>query len=383
MVSTSPDPGITPFTLSVTEVELSDLRQRLQQTRWPDQLPGQEWVYGAELSEVQSLVAYWIDEFDWASAEASINAWPQFTTTLDGENVHFIHARSARKDAQPLLLSHGWPGSIAEFLHLIEPLTNPEDDATPAFHVVVPSLPGFGLSGPTVTTGVSPARIAQMWATLMARLGYTGYLAQGGDWGAIITGLLGQLDPDHCAGIHLNMLPLVPTEELMADITDAEQGLLLAAMGFQGAETGYQSIQGTKPQTLAFAHADSPSGLLAWIYEKFRTWSDCDGDVFSSHDRDRLLTNVCLYWLTNTAGSAARIYYEFDHADGRALATKVTVPTAVADFPKEMYRCSRRWAESVYNVIQWSEFDEGGHFAALEQPESLVQDIRAFGTALR
>ncbi len=368
---------ITPFTVHFSDDDLDDLRGRLANTRWPDQLPGQEWVYGAELSEVQSIVAYWLNEYDWRAAEAELNRWPQFTATIQDEQVHFLHVESEREGAVPLLLTHGWPGSIVEFLHLIDGLTSPSDPNDQPFHVIVPSLPGFGLSGPTVTTGVSPKRIASMWVELMAGLGYESYVAQGGDWGAIITAWIGQLDPDHCAGVHLNMVVAPPNQEMMAEATPQELEMLGQLQHFQAQETGYQAIQGTKPQSLAFAHADSPAGLCAWIYEKFYTWSDCNGEVFSVHDRDRFCTNVMLYWLTNTAGSAARIYYEFQQL-GRETADAVPVPMAGAVFPKEIYRASRRWAELRYQIVHWSTPDRGGHFAALEVPDLLIADVRSF-----
>ncbi len=376
------NPELAPFTLVISDEEIADLQRRLDMTRWPDQLAGQAWVYGTDLGELRELATYWRNSFDWRKAEQWLNQWPQFQTSVDGEQVHFIHARSPRDDARPLLLTHGWPGSIVEFLHLIQPLTDPDDPSTPAFHVILPSLPGFTLSGPSKTTGVSPKRIAGMWVTLMKRLGYQGYLAQGGDWGGIITSWIGQLDPQNCAGIHLNMLPVSPTEEALADMTEDEQSKLGAAMQFQVDETGYQAIQSTKPQTLAAGLADSPAGQLSWILEKFRTWSDCDGDVFSVHDRDTFLTNVSLYWFTNTAGSSARIYHAFAATDQRAMADSVTVPTAVADFPKEIYRTSQRWASMTHNLVQWSSFDRGGHFAALEQPDLLLNDIRMFARTL-
>jgi epoxide hydrolase len=369
---------LTPFTVSFPDADLDDLRQRLARTRWPDQLPGQEWVYGAERSELQELCRYWAESYDWRQAEAELNRFPQHLTELDGERVHLYHVPSSRSDALPLLLTHGWPGSVVEFLHLIGPLTEPAEDDVPAFSVVVPSLPGFGPSGPTRTTGVSPRRVATMWAELMAGLGHDRYVAQGGDWGAIITSHLGALDPEHCAAIHLNMVVAPPTPELLEDPTDDEREKFSALLAFQADETGYQEIQGTKPQTLAYALADSPAGLCGWIYEKFRTWSDCDGDVFSVHDRDRFLTNVMLYWLTNTAGSAARIYYEFRHADGRQTATSVPVPMGAADFPGEIYRATPRWAETRFDVRHWTTFERGGHFAALERPEDLLGDIRRF-----
>lgn len=369
---------IAPFTIDIAQDDLDDLRRRLLATRWPEQMPGQEWVYGAELTEVQSLVAYWANDYDWRLTEAAINAHPQFTIQLQGENVHYLHVRSSHDDATPLLLTHGWPGSIVEFLHLIEPLTNPTNGER-AFHVVIPSLPGFGFSGPTVNPGVSPRRIAEMWAELMAALDYDRYIAQGGDWGAIITGLLGEFDPEHCAGIHLNMVTSRPTPELMADATPAEQEAVAALMHFQAEETGYSAIQGTKPQTLAFSHADSPAGLAAWIYEKFHTWSDRgeDGSVFDVHGREAFCSNVMLYWLTNTAGSAARIYYEHQH-NGRKMAAEVTVPTAGVIFPAEIYRSSKRFAESIFNIVHWNEFDRGGHFAAMEVPDVLMADVRSF-----
>ncbi len=372
--------AISPFRVDISDADLTDLWERLARTRWPDQLQGQEWVYGTELKELQALVEYWRTGYDWRAAEAELNQYPQFVTEIDGENVHFLHVRSERDDAVPLLLTHGWPGSVVEFLDLIAPLTSPPDGG-PAFHLVIPSLPGFGFSGPTVTTGVSPKRIGAMWAQLMSRLGYDSYLAQGGDWGAIITGWVGMLDPDHCQGIHLNMVVAPPNEELLADATPEEQAALAQMGQFQAEGVGYQAIQGTRPQTLAYAHSDSPAGLLGWILEKFRAWSDCEGDVFAAHDRDRLLTNVMLYWLTNTAGSSARIYYEFRHG-GSEVALGSSVPMGGAVFPKELYLASRRWAEASYNVAHWSEFDQGGHFAALEQPALLAADIAAFATAV-
>lgn len=366
-----------PFTIDTAQEDLDDLRQRLLNTRWPDQMPGHEWVYGAERSEVQAIVDYWANSFDWHRAESEINEHPQFLTEIDGERVHFLHVRSSRDDAIPLLLTHGWPGSIVEFLHLIGPLTEPTGDQRP-FHLVIPSLPGFGLSGPTVTPGVDPHRIAGMWAQLMAALGYDRYVAQGGDWGSIITSHLGARDPDHCIGIHLNMVAPRPTPELMEAATPAEQETVAALRHFQAEETGYQAIQGTKPQTLAFALTDSPAGLCAWIYEKFHSWSDRQGgDVFAAHDRDRFCSNLMLYWLTNTAGSAARIYYEHQHG-GNRFASQVTVPMAGAIFPAEIYRSSRRFAEQQFNVVHWSEFDTGGHFAALEQPDVFSTDVRSF-----
>lgn len=367
---------VTPFTSTTLDADLDDLRDRLSRTRWPDQLAGQGWRYGTERSELQELCAYWAEGYDWRRAEAELNRYPQFRTEVDGEQVHFFHLRSRRDDARPLLLTHGWPGSVVEFVHLFDDLVEPPG-GEPAFHLVVPSLPGFGFSGPTRTPGVSPQRIARMWAQLMAGLGYDRYGAQGGDWGAIVSSHLAAFDPDHCAALHLNMVIATPRDEHLADATAEEQQLLERLGRFQAEETGYQAIQGTKPQTLAYALHDSPTGLCGWILEKFRTWSDCDGDVFSVHDRDRFLTNVMLYWLTGTAGSAARIYYEF-RAEGGRMPERVPVPTGVADFPAEIYRPARRWAEERYDVRHWTTFERGGHFAALERPGDLLADLRTF-----
>lgn len=370
-----------PFSIDTPQDDLDDLRRRLLATRWPDQMPGQEWVYGAELSETQDLVDYWANSYDWRRYETEINRHDQFVTEIDGERVHFLHVRSSHERATPLLLTHGWPGSIVEFLHLIEPLAEPSDESRP-FHLVIPSLPGFGFSGPTVTPGVDPHRIAGMWSQLMAALGYDRYIAQGGDWGSIITSHLGARDPEHCIGIHLNMVTSRPVPELMEQLTPQEKEVVADLKHFRAEETGYQAIQGTKPQTLSYALTDSPAGLCAWIYEKFHTWSDRQGgDVFATHDRDRFCTNLMLYWLTNTAGSAARIYYEQQHG-GNGIPTRVEVPMAGAIFPSEIYRSSRRFAEAQFNVVHWSEFEVGGHFAALEQSDLLTADIRSFADQL-
>lgn len=373
---TSFDPH--PFTVDVPDADLEDLRRRLATTRFPDELTGEEWVYGTAVADLRAIIEFWANDYDWRAAEQSLNERPQFIVTIDGERVHYRHVRSSRPDATPLLLTHGWPGSIVEFDDLIDPLSEPEDPATPAFHLVIPSLPGFGLSGQTVTTGVSPQRIARMWAELMAGLGYDRYIAQGGDWGAIITSWIGAEDADHCAGIHLNMVVAPPSDEMLDDATAEEQAIFAELKHFQTEERGYSSIQGTKPQTLAFALSDSPAGLCAWVLEKFRTWSDCDGDVFAVHDRNRFCTNLMLYWLTNTAGSASRIYFEHLHSTGGPTPQRVDVPMGGAIFPKEIYKASRRWAEARFRVVHWSEFDRGGHFAALERPDDLIGEIRAF-----
>jgi pimeloyl-ACP methyl ester carboxylesterase len=375
--------SITPFTIAVADEVLDDLRDRLARTRWPDQIPGAGWDYGAELSAVQDLCEYWRTTFDWRRAEALLNSWPQFQTDVDGINIHFIQARSQHEDAIPLCITHGWPGSIAEFMKILGPLTDPTahgGDAADAFHVVAPSMPGYGFSGPTKVRGVDIRRVAAINTQLMARLGYDRYGAQGGDWGAIATAHMGQLDAEHLHGIHVNMaIPRAPKDDVMAGVQPDEMEGLAAMAHFRDHETGYQRIQGTKPQTLAYGLTDSPAGLAGWILEKFRTWSDCGGDVFSRFTRDELLTNITIYWVTGTINASTRMYYE-SMGEGRASAIdgRIEVPTAIAVFPGELYRPPRAWCEQLYNVAQWTKMPSGGHFAAMEEPALLVDDVRTF-----
>ncbi len=375
---------ITPFRIDVPEAVLDDLRDRLARTRWPAGAPGEPWGYGTDLAVLRELCEHWRTGFDWRAAEATLNAFPQFTTTIDGQLVHFLHVRSPHPQARPLLLTHGWPGSVWEFTKVIGPLVDPVaygGSAEDAFHVVAPSLPGYGFSGPTGDIGWDPERIAQCWAALMARLGYARYGAQGGDWGAIITANLGRVDAEHLTGIHLNMVVAAPADPAnpMAGVLPEEVEGIAAMAHFREHETGYQQIQGTKPQTLAYGLTDSPAGLAGWILEKFRTWSDCDGDVLGYFGPDDLLANITIYWVTGTIGSSCRLYCEarrsgrFGPAQGR-----VEVPTGCAIFPKELYRAPRVWADAAYDVQHWSRFERGGHFAAMEQPEALVGDVRAF-----
>ncbi len=379
----------TPFRVEVPDDVIADLKARLANTRWPGPSPDEGWAYGSELGVVQELCEYWRTQFDWRAAEALLNQWPQFLTEIDGEQVHFIHARSPEPNALPLVITHGWPGSVAEFLDIIGPLTDPAahgGDPADAFHVVCPSIPGYGFSGPTTQSGWHIRRVAEAIVTLMAELGYTRYGAQGGDWGAIATANIGRLDPGHLAGIHVNMIIASPPnpENPLEGVEEHEMADLGDMANFMANETGYQQIQGTKPQTLGYGLTDSPSGLAAWILEKFRTWSDCDGDVYSVHDRDRLLTNIMIYWVTNTISSSTRLYYETmksGHFGGSE--DPVTVPTGVAVFPKELYRPPLAWAKPKYDIRRWTRFDKGGHFAAMEQPEALVGDIRAFFRDLR
>jgi microsomal epoxide hydrolase len=374
--------AIRPFKIEVPDAVLADLRERLARTRWPDQIPGSGWDYGTELAYLKSLCETWRTRYDWRAHEAALNRWPQFETTIDGQRLHFVHAKSKRADAFPLLLTHGWPGSIVEFQKILPLLVAPEGGQD-AFHVVCPSLPGYGFSGPTRERGWDPERIARAELELMRRLGYARYGAQGGDWGSIVTAWVGKLDPAHCAGIHLNML-IAPPPPDAAPLAPDEQQRVARAASFQSEGTGYQAIQGTKPQTLAYGLTDSPAGLAGWIVEKFRAWSDCHGDVESVFTRDELLTNLTVYWVTGTIHSSTRLYYEMrksarvPFADGR-----ITVPTGVAVFPKELYNAPRAWAERVYDIRRWTVFESGGHFAAMERPAELAADVRAFFRTVR
>jgi microsomal epoxide hydrolase len=378
--------AILPFRVEVEEKVLEDLRQRLAATRFPDQIEGTTWELGTDLAHLKELVAFWRDRFDWRAAEARLNAFPQFRTHIDGQWIHFHHVRSRHEGALPLLLLHGWPGSVVEFLDVIGPLTDPEaygGRAADAFHVVCPSLPGYGFSEPTRTRQWDVQRMADAFAALMARLGYARYGAQGGDWGSLITTQIGLRDAAHLAGVHVNM-PLAVPQPDRAELTPGEQADLGAMALFEAQETGYQRIQGTKPQSLGVALNDSPAGLAAWIVEKFRNWSDCGGDVERSFTRDQLLANVTVYWVTQTITSSMRLYYETFQGGRFGFTTgKVEVPTGVARFPKEILRFPRRWVERHYHVTRWTEMPRGGHFAAMEEPELFVEDVRAFFSTVR
>jgi epoxide hydrolase len=381
----SDDTKIRPFTVDIPQADLDDLRDRLRRARFPDQLPGAGWDLGVPLGYVKELAEYWASAYDWRQHEARINAFPQFTTTIDGQRIHFLHVRSPEPDATPLIMTHGWPGSIVEFLGIIDPLTDPRahgGDPADAFHLVIPSVPGFGFSGHTTDRGWNLRRIAKAWAVLMDRLGYARYGAQGGDWGSGISRDLGVIDAEHVIGVHLNYLLTFPTGAPgeMDGLTDADKQRLEGLNRFQEDLSGYLRIQATRPQTLAYGLADSPVGQLAWVVEKFKEWTDSDSVPEDAVDRDQLLTNVMLYWLTNTAGSSARLYYEFAHAWSRPEVS--TTPTGVAVFPHDVAPPIRKFAERTDNIVHWTEFEHGGHFAALEQPDLLVADVRQFFRAL-
>jgi microsomal epoxide hydrolase len=377
---------IRPFRVEVEEKVLEDLRQRLAATRFPDQIEGTTWELGTDLAYLKELVATWRDRFDWRAVEARLNAFPQFRTRIDGQWIHFQHVRSRHEGALPLLLLHGWPGSVVEVLDVIGPLTDPEAHggrAADAFHLVCPSLPGYGFSEPTRSRQWDVQRMADAFAVLMARLGYARYGAQGGDWGSLITTQIGLRDAAHLAGVHVNM-PLAVPQADRAELTPGEQADLAAMALFEAQETGYQRIQGTRPQSLGVALNDSPAGLAAWIVEKFRAWSDCGGDVERSFTRDQLLANVTVYWVTQTITSSMRLYYETFQGGRFGFTTgKVEVPTGVARFPKEILRFPRRWVERHYAVTRWTEMPRGGHFAAMEEPELFLEDVRAFFATVR
>jgi pimeloyl-ACP methyl ester carboxylesterase len=379
---------IRPFQIEIPQAELDDLRDRLTRTRWPSELPGQGWGRGVPLGYLKELAEYWRTGYDWREHEARLNELPQFVTEIDGANVHFLHVRSAESNALPLIMTHGWPGSIVEFLDVIEPLTDPRShggDAADAFHLVIPSIPGFGLSGPPVEPGWSAGRVGGAFAELMSRLGYERYGAQGGDEGAIVSPDIGRAAPDHVVGVHVNaatvgFMPFPPLEDSeLAELSDVEQARVTRIAEFLDEEFGYAQIQSTRPQTLAYGLTDSPVGQLAWIVDKFQGFTYGPGVPEDAVGRDRMLTNVMLYWLTGTAGSSASIYYEDKHSG--AWPQPSGVPTGVAVFAEDI--SIRRYAEQSNNIVHWSDFDRGGHFAALEAPDLLIADVREFFHPLR
>jgi pimeloyl-ACP methyl ester carboxylesterase len=378
-------PDVVPLLLAVPEADLDDLRRRLASTRWPERETVDDWSQGIPLAYVQELCRYWADAYDWRRAEAALNAVGQFRTEVDGLGIHFLHARSPHEGALPLVITHGWPGSVVEFLDVIGPLVDPPahgGDASDAFDVVCPSLPGYGFSDKPAAPGWGVARIATAWAQLMRRLGYDRYGAQGGDWGAIVTMRLANVDAEHLAGIHLNM-PLVGSEAVAAagEPTPRERAALEAFAEHRAWGTGYSKQQSTRPQTLGYGLVDSPAAQCAWIVEKFWAWTDCDGHPENVLSRDELLDNVMLHWLPGTGASSARLYWEsFRYRED----DPIDVPTGCSIFPKEIFPVSRRWAEHRFTQLRyWNELDRGGHFAAFEQPVAFVDELRAFFRALR
>jgi microsomal epoxide hydrolase len=375
---------IRPARISVPEETLADLRARLRATRWPDELPGLAGRWGTRREYLKSLCASWADAYDWRQTEAKLNAWPQYETTIDGQNIHFLWVRSPEPDSTPLLMTHGWPGSVVEFLEVIDPLTRPSAHGAPgapAFDLIVPSLPGYGWSGPTTAAGWNLQRIAAAWKQLMARLGYSRYGAQGGDWGSMVSARLALIARDEMIGLHLNMA-LVP--RVAGDVSPQEQADLDDVVTFVKTGSAYQVIQGRSPQTLAYGLTDSPAGLAGWIIDKFERWTDNDGDLEAAIPRHRLLDNLTAYWVTNTINSSMRLYAEAQLAgDFGATRTRVEVPTGIAIFPKEMFRYPRSWLEQAFNVVRYRRMPRGGHFAAMEEPDLFIGDVREFFGGLR
>jgi len=377
-----------PFTVEIPDDVINDLKSRLACTRWPDEIPETEWQYGTDLSYLKELTAYWQNEYDWRIQERLLNNFTQFRVHMDDITLHYIHQKGIGPAPLPLLISHGWPGSIYEFIKVIGPLTDPArygGDPHDAFTVVTPSLPGYGFSHTPGQRRLNIEDIADLFAGLMVDvLGYSRFAAQGGDWGSFITARLGHAHPEQIIGIHLNMLPVAPHPGERNNLTQAEESFIKEAETFQKEESAYQWIQGTKPQTLAYALSDSPVGLAAWIAEKFHTWTDCNGNIESRVTKDDLLTNIMLYWVTNTINSSFYLYYQLRHHPWRlGRGEKITVPTAIASFPGEILRPPKEWAERVFNLKRWTPMPSGGHFAALEEPERLVEDIKAFFRNLR
>jgi pimeloyl-ACP methyl ester carboxylesterase len=372
-----------PFRLHVPDDAIADLRERLARTRFPDQTPGVTWAYGSDVAYMRELVGYWQGDFDWRAEEARLNAFPQYKVPLHGIDVHFLHVPGKGPDPMPLLLAHGWPGSVFEFLELIPRLTDPArfgGDSADAFTVVAPSLPGYGLSFAPGQARFGVEAIADCLADLMTVLGYERFAAQGGDWGAFVASCLGRAHAERMIGIHINLLPIRRDPNMVADPTPEERRYLSDLATFLKEETGYQWIQGTRPQTLAFGLTDSPAGLAAWIVEKFRVWSDCGGDVESVFTKDQLLANVSLYWFTGAIGSSFWPYYARMHGPWPIPeGATIDVPTGYCEFPREILRPPRSLANRTYTDIRrWSVMPRGGHFAAMEQPDALADEVRAF-----
>jgi epoxide hydrolase len=382
---------VAPFRIDIPQDTLDDLRARLAGTRWPEAETVADWSQGVPLGYLRELCRHWADGYDWRATEARLNRLPQFRTQIDGLGIHLLHVRSPHPDALPLVMTHGWPGSVVEFLKVIEPLTDPTahgGDVGDAFHLVIPSLPGYGFSDRPTQPGWGVERIAGAWAELMARLGYRRYGAQGGDWGTSVSTAIAQLDPEHVAGIHLNPPLAPPDPATLDDLTDRERAALASLEQAAEWESGYSQEHATRPQTIGYALVDSPAALCAWIVEKFWAWTDHDGRLESVLTRDELLDNVMLYWLPGTGASSARLYWESIRQVNRWISGPVTdtvaVPTGCSIFPKELQRPSRRWAARRFLDIRWwNEPDRGGHFAAFEQPELFVNEVRAFFRLVR
>lgn len=377
--------AITPFRIEIPDAALDDLRARLALTRFPDKETPGDWSQGIPLNYMQEIRDYWQNSYDWRTREALLNQFDQFVTEINGLEFHFIHVRSSVEGAVPLLLTHGWPGSVVEFQKALPLLTEPQNhggDAADAFHVVCPTLPGFGFSGKPTAPGWNIDRIATAWNSLMVRLGYESYLAQGGDWGSVVTAAIGAQNLGNCRGIHMNMPVVAPDPDTMDNLTELEQSALAAAKFYQDHDSGYSKQQSTRPQTLGYGLADSPIGQAAWIIEKFYQWMDCGGHPENVVSRDELLDNVMLYWLCDAGASSARIYWESFGSPGAR--DPISLPAGCSIFPKEIFKTSKRWAEKRFTDLRYfNELDKGGHFAAFEQPDAFVGEVRACFRTMR
>ena len=380
--------NIRPFRIAIDDAAIADLHARLDRTRWPDEINDDDWSWGTSLPWLRGLAEYWRHGFDWRAQEARLNALPQFIATIDGHDIHFVHIRGKGPKPLPLVLTHGWPGSFVEFEAIIPLLTDPAahgGNAADAFDLVIPSLPGYGFSGRPTVPGMAPLAIGQLWAKLMAGLGYPRYGAQGGDWGAAVTTAVAQAAPGEVVGIHQNfIMRVLPPPGRPEEMSAAERAYLVELAQWADVEGAYGHIQGTRPQTLGYALTDSPVGLAGWISEKFRVWSDCGGVVENCFTHDQLLTNISIYWFTGNITSSLRLYKERARsAPQLAPGTRIVTPFGHARFPREIMRPPRDWAERIYNVQHWTEMPRGGHFAAMEQPGLLAGDIQTFFRALR
>lgn len=372
---------ITPFEIQVPQGELDDLQQRLERTRFPEAETPDDWSQGVPLAYARELTEYWLHEYDWRARELYFNRHPQFKTNIDGLDIHFVHVVSPHAGARPLLITHGWPGSVVEFHKVVDPLVDPVahgGQAEDAFHVVCPSLPGYGFSGKPTETGWGVDKIAQVWDVLMRRLGYDQYFAQGGDWGSAVTTAIGIADQGACVGLHVNMPNARATKEALKNPDEYDERALAGARYYQQWGAGYSKQQSTRPQTLGYALVDSPVGQAMWIVEKFYEWTDCDGHPENVLSKQELLDNVMYYWLQGNGASSGKLYWEsFNRAFGDGQDNTVKLPTGCSIFPKEIVPTPRSWAEVRYkNIVYWNELDKGGHFAAFEQPELFVTELR-------
>ena len=379
---------IRAFKINVPQTELEDLKQRLNRARWPDSETVDNWNQGVPLKYHREFCDYWANEYNWYDTQDRLNRFAQYKSVFDDVDIHFIHMKSSVENARPLIITHGWPGSIVEFHKVIDPLVDPVahggsiDDA---FHVVCPSLPGYGFSGKPTGTGWGVPKIAEVWDQLMTRLGYQSYYAQGGDWGSAVTTAIGLQNAGNCAAIHVNMPNAGATKAARENPTAEDEVALAGAKFYQAWDSGYSKQQSTRPQTLGYGLSDSPIGQSAWILEKFYQWMDCDGHPENVLTKDELIDNIMFYWLTNSGASSARLYWEsFNKAFNQTGPATVTLPTGVSSYPKEIVRTPRSWAETRYTNIQyWHDMDKGGHFAAFEQPDRFVAEMRAWSASLK